>query len=288
MTVLLKSHGLLFVAGAVCILANGRGLNPLWFTGVALVVVGLVLGAVATYRQRPAGEQEPRLIPVPVTGRLMAVNGPATKVPSHTHSLAQTYAVDVKHVPAGDDTAAVEAPPFRWLWPVVRRPDAYPTFGRPLTAPADGTVVAASDRQRDHLTRTSGPGLIYLYAEGWVRSLGLPRHLLGNHLVLDVGDGVHAVFAHLRKGSVRVSAGERVTAGQQLAECGNSGNSSEPHLHFQLMDGPDVATAHGVPFAWHYRDDDGHEHTGVPEDFTHFTPTDDGRPTPRPGIDDAA
>lgn len=43
-------------------------------------------------------------------------------------------------------------------------------------------------------------------------------------------------------------------------------------MHFQLMSGPDVMTAYGLPFEWHYRDGDGTEHTGVPEDFTHFKP----------------
>jgi murein DD-endopeptidase MepM/ murein hydrolase activator NlpD len=47
---------------------------------------------------------------------------------------------------------------------------------------------------------------------------------------------------------VRVHKGQRVTAGEQLAECGNSGNSSEPHLHFQLMDHPRVSFSAGLPF----------------------------------------
>ena len=114
--------------------------------------------------------------------------------------------------------------------------------------------------------------MLYLVAEGFVRSLGLPRHLLGNHLVLDLGDGVHAVFAHLRRDSLKVTVGDRVTAGQPLAECGNSGNSTEPHLHFQLMDGPDISTARGLRFTWHYRDADGQEQEGVPADGVRFTP----------------
>lgn len=283
LAVLAKRHGLLFPAGALCILVNGRGFGPLWFTGVALVAVNLVLGAFLTFRQRPKGEREPVLLPVSLTGRLMAVNGPGTKVPSHTHGNAQTYAVDLLFTPAEDDDSAQAAPPSARFRPLARRPDAYPTFGRPLPAPVDGTVVAVSEGQRDHLTRTSLPGMVYLYLEGYVRGAGHPRRVFGNHVVLDVGDGVHAVFAHLRRNSVRVSAGDRVTAGQQLAECGNSGNSSEPHLHFQLMDGPDLALARGVPFAWRYRDDDGAEHVGVPEDFTHFTPVPEV-----PGTEDGA
>ncbi|WP_101258818.1 M23 family metallopeptidase [Streptomyces barkulensis] len=259
-----KRHGLVMAAGAVCILVNGQGIGPLWLTGVALLGAGMLMRWAMTRAQRPPRDEAPPVaLGVPVEGRWMARNGPATKVPSHTHNLAQTYAIDMARRPAPEPV---------WFWPPARRPESYPSFGEPLFAPADGRVVAAADGQRDHLSRSSLAGLFYVLAEGFVRSLGLPRHLLGNHLVLDLGDGVYAVLAHLRRGSLKVAVGDRVTAGRPLAECGNSGNSSEPHLHFQLMDGPDIASARGLRFTWRYRDDEGGEHRGVPEDDTHFTP----------------
>ncbi|MFF9351605.1 M23 family metallopeptidase [Streptomyces sp. NPDC014734] len=258
---------------------NGKGLGPLWYSGVALLAVGGLMRWTLVRRQRPPRERSPVPVGMPVAGRWMVLNGPATKVPSHVHSLAQTYAVDLKLDPspsaAGADAAG--APPFGWFLPFGRSPRRYPSFGVPLRAVADGVVVATASGQRDHLSRTSLPGLAYLYLEGFVRSLGLTRHLLGNYIVLDLGNGVYAVCAHLRRGSLRVAVGDRVTAGQEIAECGNSGNSSEPHLHFQLMDGPDVMTARGLPFAWDYLDDDGVRRTGVPEDFAHVV-TDRGAP----------
>lgn len=66
--------------------------------------------------------------------------------------------------------------------------------------------------------------------------------------MLDLGDGVYAALAHLRRRSALVRAGQQVTAGEPLASCGNSGNSAEPHLHFQLMDHPNVLLASGLPF----------------------------------------
>src|SRR5699024_10833682 len=104
--------------------------------------------------------------------------------------------------------------------------------------------------------------------EGCVVSLGTARPLLGNHVFVraDGDESVVAVLAHLRRGSLRVVPGARVIAGQQLGECGNSGNSSDPHVHVQLMDGEGIVTAHGVPFAWEYRTDDGQERRGVPAD----------------------
>lgn len=83
-----------------------------------------------------------------------------------------------------------------------------------------------------------------------MRELAGTGRILGNHLVLDLGNGTYAAYAHLQRGSLTVREGDRVRAGQPIARCGNSGNSSEPHLHFQLMDGPDPDAARGVPFTW--------------------------------------
>lgn len=210
---------------------------------VALTVVLGRLSGREVARTRPAVEVGP-----PVSGRWRALNSPADRVPSHgVHAYGQSYAIDVVAEPEGEGSR----PPFRWLWPVVRRASDFPAFGAPLLAVADGTVVHASDGQRDHLSRNSGPALAYLMlVEASVRDMAGARRIVGNHLVLDLGGGTYALYAHLRRGSLRVRAGDTVRAGEQLARCGNSGNSTEPHVHFQLMDHPDPDVARGVPFTW--------------------------------------
>jgi murein DD-endopeptidase MepM/ murein hydrolase activator NlpD len=70
----------------------------------------------------------------------------------------------------------------------------------------------------------------------------------GNHVVLDLGDGRYALFAHLKPGSVRVRVGETVRRGQVLGLVGTSGNSSEPHLHFHVMDNPSPLASNGLPY----------------------------------------
>ncbi|MBM7170443.1 M23 family metallopeptidase [Streptomyces sp. G44] len=218
-----------------------------WLPIVAVIALGFV-------RRRAAGREiearppAPVEVGPPVTGRWSALNSPADKVPSHgTHSLGQTYAIDIVAEPA-------EGPPRPapvWFWPVAHRNRAYPAFGAPLLAVEDATVVHAEDGQRDHLSRSSLAGVLYFWLiEGIGRTLGGARRIVGNHLVLDLGGGTYAVYAHVQRGSLAVRAGDEVAAGQLLARCGNSGNSTEPHLHFQLMDGPDLATARGVPFRW--------------------------------------
>jgi murein DD-endopeptidase MepM/ murein hydrolase activator NlpD len=213
-----------------------------------LVALGILVGLFALSLVRPAWDRDLSAVPVdpPVRGRWVALNSPATKVPSHgLRAYGQTYAIDIFH-PRPPGT------PTRIGWGLgLRPPERFTTFGEPVRAMADGVVVATSSRQRDHLSRLTWPSLAYLLTvEGFFRELGGARFVLGNHVVIDHGDGLHSAYAHLRRGSLAVAAGDRVEAGQQLGEVGNSGNSSEPHLHVQLMDDPSVTGAAGVPFRW--------------------------------------
>lgn len=69
----------------------------------------------------------------------------------------------------------------------------------------------------------------------------------GNYLVMDIGGGVYAMYMHIVPFSFMVKAGDQVVEGQPIALLGNSGNSTEPHLHFQLTDTQDPVFSHGLP-----------------------------------------
>jgi len=69
-------------------------------------------------------------------------------------------------------------------------------------------------------------------------------------VIVERAGGGFVVLAHLRAGSVRVAVGEDVAAGRQVGECGNSGNSTQPHVHLQVMDTADPLTARGVPLSF--------------------------------------
>ncbi|MGW6057107.1 M23 family metallopeptidase [Streptomyces sp. NPDC055189] len=239
-----------------------------WIPLLGAIGISLARHRARTDRARTASPAPLETAP-PVTGRWSAMNSPADKVPSHgTHTLGQTYAIDIVAEP-GDGVR----PAFAWLWPIARRNNAFPAFGAPLLAVADATVVHAEDRQRDHLSRDSLVALVYLMiVEGIVRTLGGARRIVGNHIVLDLGEGTYALYAHVRRGSLAVRAGDKVTSGQVIGRCGNSGNSTEPHVHFQLMDGPDLGTARGVPFRW--------RGVGVPANGETFTVGEEAVPVP--------
>lgn len=249
---------------------------PSWLgliPAVGFVVLAVVLGRVARRHRTQVELPAPVETAPPVTGRWSAVNSPADKVPSHgTHYLGQTYAIDIVADPEEGAGAGVR-PAFAWLWPIARGNRAFPAFGAPLLAVADATVVHAEDGQRDHLSRNSLLAYVYLFViEGVGRTVGGARRIVGNHIVLDLGGGTYAMYAHVQRGSLAVRAGDKVQAGEVMARCGNSGNSTEPHVHFQLMDGPDLDTARGVPFRW--------RGIGVPAGGETFTVGEEAVPVP--------
>lgn len=209
--------------------------------GLAVAAVAFALSLV----RPPATACGPVELDAPLRGRWVVVNGPGTAVPSHgVKAYGQAYAVDVLQ-PAPDAPTSIG-----WgLRP--RRPETYPSFGRPVHAMAGGTVVRARDSQRDHGARDTWPLLLWMMTvEGFLRDVAGVGTILGNHVLVRHDDGTVAVYAHLRRGSVGVRDGEVVHAGQVLAEVGNTGNTSEPHLHVQVMDREQPTVAAGVPMRW--------------------------------------
>ncbi len=114
---------------------------------------------------------------------------------------------------------------------------SYPYFGAPLYAVADGVVV----RTRNDLPERTPP---ILPTDTTIDNVD------GNYVVLDIGDGRFAFYAHMQTGSVRVNVGDTVRRGQVLGLLGNTGNTSGPHLHFHVMDGPSPLGSSGLPYTF--------------------------------------
>ncbi len=105
----------------------------------------------------------------------------------------------------------------------------YNAFGREIDAPADGTVTDVITGVRDNV-----PGSMNPYSA------------LGNAVFIQHSDYEVSVLAHLKLGSINVKIGEKVLAGQKIGLCGNSGNSSEPHLHYHLQNTPIIQDGTGI------------------------------------------
>jgi murein DD-endopeptidase len=177
--------------------------------------------------------------PIPVLqaplqgGQWMAASAPSNRS-GHRRSLtvinghafiSQRFAIDWNMVGANGDTHhgdEHEAPNY---W----------GFGQAVHSVAAGHVVAAVDTIVDHTPHTRLPPTTV-------------ASLPGNYITIRIGPDEYATYAHLQHGSVHVHVGQHVQAGQVIARVGLTGQSTAPHLHFQLTDGPSVLGSEGIPY----------------------------------------
>lgn len=187
------------------------------------------------------------VLDLPLAGPCLVQNSPARRIPSHgTTLMGSSHAIDLVPV----DAAGLAVPRgWRALF-ATEPPDRFPGFGVPVLAPAGGRVVAALDGLPDQVARRSA-FTQFGYALGQPQRIrgGVPA-VAGNHVVIELAGGSFVALAHLQRGSVGVRVGETITAGARIGACGNSGNSTEPHVHLQVMDTVNPALANGVPFVF--------------------------------------
>ena len=115
---------------------------------------------------------------------------------------------------------------------------SYRAYGAETLAVADAVVAATKDGIPENI-----PGPTSRAVPITLETVG------GNYVVLDLGGGRYAFYAHLQPGSLRVKTGDRVKRGQVIGLVGNSGNSTEPHLHFHVSDGVSPLGSEGLPYA---------------------------------------
>jgi hypothetical protein len=176
----------------------------------------------------------------------------ATMTPAATIRLPANIPLKVGW--GGDDVkvnAHAFVPDQRWAYDLLAEPfgkgeklEDYGIYGVPVVAPAAGEIVAAHDGEPDRK-----PGVVS-------NDYKTP---LGNYVVIRLPTKTFLIIAHLKPGSVLVKAGDHVEEGQAIAACGNSGNTSEPHIHIhhQRQDprAYPVNFAEGLPL--YFRDHDG-------------------------------
>ncbi len=163
---------------------------------------------------------------LPFRDEWTVVNGGVEKNSSHSWEIpTQRYAYDFlildnngKSTPGGS-----------------KEPADYYCYGKEVLAPADGVVIEAISDYPDSLILKS-------------RQVDCSAHdIRGNYILIQHVQGEYSLLAHLKPASVLVKMGDKVKRGECIAHCGNSGNSSEPHLHFQLQDGVNFFTSAGLP-----------------------------------------
>jgi hypothetical protein len=165
-------------------------------------------------------EKNESALALPFNSRWLVVWGGDTAELNHHHGVrSQRFAFDLIGVGPDGKTYKQDR----------SRNENFYAFGREILAPADGVVTEAIDGVRDN-----APGSMN------------PFSAVGNAVFIQHGKNEVSVLAHLKQGSVRVKAGDQVKRGQVLGLCGNSGNSSEPHLHYHLQNGVVMQDAAGI------------------------------------------
>jgi hypothetical protein len=168
----------------------------------------------------PVPEKHMTILNLPFEGMWMVYWGGDTKEMNQHHDVPnQKYAFDFLRVDKDGKTHKNEG----------RRNEDYFAFGERVTAPADGIVTDVIRGVRDNT-----PGSMNPYSA------------LGNAVIIKHREHEVSILAHFKKGSIQVNFGDRVKRGQVLGSCGNSGNSSEPHLHYHLQNTPIVQDGNGI------------------------------------------
>lgn len=129
-----------------------------------------------------------------------------------------------------------------------RTRDCY-AWGAPVHAPLDGEVVRAVDGIAERAWVHPIREMVLAIKNGLTFRLSRLPAILGNHVIVRSGD-VYAAFVHLAPGTVPVVEGQRLSTGDVIGRIGHTGNSTSPHLHFQLMDSADPMTAQGIACAF--------------------------------------
>jgi murein DD-endopeptidase MepM/ murein hydrolase activator NlpD len=194
----------------------------------------------------------PVLADFPLEGEWFAPNTPAVRIPSHgTDALGQRYAYDFMMA----DWSGRRKMPFcgqSWRYYLLGIPlSQWYGWGRNIYAPCNGKIITVKDglkeRQRVHLL--TDLFVVFKNALFFDPQKHDLQNICGNYIILQT-ENAYALLAHFQKGSIRVTEGQEVKTGELLGQVGHSGNSTAPHLHFQLMDSPDLFAARGIPCAF--------------------------------------
>jgi len=154
---------------------------------------------------------------------------------SHRESYSQEFAFDLDQLDRNMEVVLNQKKPN----------EEYPCYGKEVIAVADGEIVDSFDQLSENPSSCSDLSKEQIIK--FAREYGYVRLSGGNQVILKHSNGEYSFYAHLIPGSLKVKKGDKVKRGQILGKVGNSGNSDGPHLHFQLMDGPDKSTARGLP-----------------------------------------
>jgi hypothetical protein len=193
------------------------------------------------------------IIDFPLRGTWISPNTPGKKIPSHGISkYGETYAYDFVKVNDKSRSDKFYAVSFlHYLLHGTMLNECY-GWGSGIYAPFDGEIVKAENgvSERNPVKITTDMKYMKEITSRFQKGKVEYREVAGNYIIIKYKQNIYALFAHLKNGSIKVKEHQIVRRGQLLGEVGHSGNSTAPHLHFQLMENADAMKSIGLPCAF--------------------------------------
>ena len=188
----------------------------------------------------PVVDESPIVVAPPLRGQWIAGDS-VNNMPDAAHRravivadghawLAQRYAIDWVQIQTVDGAATTFKGPED-------KNDSYFCYNRPIYSVATGKVADVSDGMPENVPHSGAYAVPLDF-----------NNAAGNHIVVEIAPHRYVLYAHMRPGSVQVKLGDRVHVGQLLGHVGNTGSSTEPHLHMHIDDQPSFLAGNGVPY----------------------------------------
>lgn len=193
------------------------------------------------------------IIDSPIQSVCITPNTPGSKIPSHgTTKYGEMYAIDFVVIDkAGRSKKPYKPSPLTYLLRGIRLNDFY-GWGEKVYSPVGGEVIKVIDGIEER-----NPVNVYRDIRNTIKVTkdyeeGILEYssITGNCVIIKSENGIYALLAHLKQGSIVIKEGYRLQSKELVGELGHSGNSTMPHLHMQFMDNPDFKKARGIPFVF--------------------------------------
>ena len=200
-------------------------------------------------------DKYPIILDFPLKGEWVAPNTPGDKVPSHgTDALGQRFAYDFYRTKINSKQKFYDDSLFKYLTVGITIEKCY-CYREKIYSPVDGIVVAAKDGIKEpkrlnpiiNWIKVIRNSISVLFQSLIISAKKINLHkYIGNYVIIKFNE-IYIFFAHICTGTICVKEGQSIKKGKLIGLVGHTGNSTAPHLHFHVMDSPDLLTAKGIP-----------------------------------------
>jgi murein DD-endopeptidase MepM/ murein hydrolase activator NlpD len=189
----------------------------------------------------------------PLKGVYISPNTPGSKVPSHgTNSFGETYAIDFVMINEEDKLKKSYRSSFvKYIFKGLPLEDFY-GWGQTVYSPVSGEIIGVENNidERNPVNIISDYINTIEVTKQFTQNGVSSKIITGNYVMIKIDEKKFALLAHLKKGSINVVVGKKISVHDIIGELGHSGNSTMPHLHMQFMDSDNYKIAKGLPFVF--------------------------------------